>query len=155
VVDTNTLIQIGQRRRTSEYFRENAVLPEEVLREAKHFPDIDMLRKNLHPTTPHVLECLIKVMSNVPATDTSLVNLYQNAGGADPLIIACALDGRSKDSVYLVAPEWVVVTADDAVSRKAQEFGLTVMSNAQLAEVIDASIASDSLNTSDSPHADV
>lgn len=151
VLDTNTLSQIGRRRRDSDFFKENVVLPEEVLREAAEFPDLGSLRSLLCPTTAQVLEWLIQVMATVPVDDTRLVDLYRNRGGADPLLVACALDGQARDSVYLDAPEWVVVTADAAARRKAKEFGLTTLSNTEFAALIDMSespIDADELNFS-------
>jgi len=139
VLDTNTLSQIGRRRRDSDFFKENVVLPEEVLREAAEFPDLGSLRSLLYPTTAQVLELLVQVMATVPVDDTRLVDLYRNRGGADPLLVACALDGQARDSGYLDAPEWVVVTADDAARRKAKEFGLTTVSNTEFAALIDMS----------------
>lgn len=137
VIDTNALIQLGKRRRASTFFLENAVVPEEVLREAEGFPDIGSLRENIHPTTPRVLHWLAKVMSTVPDADTRLIDLYANRGNADPLVVACALEGQEYDNQYLGAPEWIVVTADDAVRAKAEEFGLKVLSNSQFAALID------------------
>ncbi|TFC33469.1 hypothetical protein E3O55_04050 [Cryobacterium sp. MDB1-18-2] len=119
-MDTNTLSQIGRRRRDSDFFKVNVVVPEEVLREAREFPDVGSLRSLLYPTTAGVLEWLVQVMATIPVDDTRLVDLYRNKGGADPLLVACALDGQATDSVYLDAPEWVVVTADDAARRKAK-----------------------------------
>jgi hypothetical protein len=139
VVDTNTLGQIGRRRRASDFFNKYALVPEEVLREASDFPDINSLKKRIYPTTSHVLECLVSVMATVPSEETKLVDLYRNKGGADPLLVACALDGQMRDSVFLDAPEWVVVTSDDAVQRKAAEFRLSTLSNEEFAAVIDAS----------------
>ena len=139
VVDTNALSQIGRRRRSMAYFREHAAIPSEVAREAEGFPDIDALQENVLPTTSHVLEWLVQVMASVPAEDTTLVDLYANRGSADPLVVACALNGQALDSVYLDAPEWIVVTGDDAVRIKAGEFGLRVLSSAEFAAVIDAS----------------
>ena len=139
VVDTNTLSQLGKHRRTTAFFLNNAVIPSEVLHEAQSFPDIRTLQKNLHPTTSQVLEWLAKIMATVPADDTKLINLYANKGGADPLVVACALDGQAQDSQYLDAAEWVVVTGDDALRDKAKEFGLKVLSNAEFTAVIDAS----------------
>ena len=137
VIDTNALSQMRRHRRASAFFRENAVIPSEVLREAEGFPDIDALRKNLYPTTSQVLSWLAKVMATVPVADTTLVDLYSNLGGADPLLVACALDGQAQDSPYLDAPEWVVVSGDDAVRDKAEEFGLKVLSNAEFEAIID------------------
>lgn len=138
MIDTNSLSQLRRHRRGSEFFEENVAIPTEVIREAAGFPDINELRRNSYSITPEVLARLIEVMASVPPADTKLVDLYANKGGADPLVVACALDGRARDSQYLDAPEWVVVTGDDAVRSKAEEFGLPVMNNAVFAAVIDA-----------------
>lgn len=138
VIDTNSLSQLRRHRRGSEFFEEHVVVPAEVLREAAGFPDVNELRRISYSTTPQVLARLIEVMATVPATDIRLVDLYANKGSADPLVVACALDGRTQDSQYLDAPEWVVVTGDDAVRSKAEEFGLPVIGNADFAAVIDA-----------------
>jgi hypothetical protein len=137
VIDTNALSQLKRHRRASAFFSEHAVIPSEVLREASGFPDVSELRQNLYPTTPHVLGWLTKIMETVPADDTKLVDLYANKGGADPLVIACALDGQAADNVYIDTPEWVVVTDDDAVRRKAKEFGLMVLSSTEFAAIVD------------------
>ncbi|WP_257479143.1 PIN domain-containing protein [Acidipropionibacterium jensenii] len=138
VIDTNALSQLGRRRRASAFFLENAVIPEAVLQEAEGFPDIGSLRENAHPTTVRVLQWLITVMATVAETDARLVNLYANLGAADPLVVACALEGQEYDSQYLDSPEWLVVTADDAVRAKAEEFGLQVLGNSEFAARIDA-----------------
>jgi hypothetical protein len=136
-MDTNTLSQIGRHRRASALFRECAVIPSEVMREAGGFPDIDALRNNMYPTTPRILTLMARVMATVDTSDTTLVDLYANLGAADPLVIACALDGRIEDSQYLDGPEWAIVTGDEAVRKKSQEFELTVLSNSEFAAIID------------------
>ncbi|NHI16783.1 hypothetical protein [Microbacterium excoecariae] len=138
VIDTNALSQLGRRRRESEFFLQNAVIPEEVMHEASGFPDVATMRDNVHPTTPRVLHWLSQIMATVPSGDTSLVDLYANRGNADPLVVACALEGQEHDNQLLLSPEWVVVTADEAVWNKAQEFGLTVLSNSEFAALIDS-----------------
>lgn len=137
VIDTNALSQLGRSRRSSKFFLEQAVIPEEVMREASGFPDASALRDNVHPTTPRMLEKLIEIMATVPTHDTRLVDLYANRGNADPLVVACALEGQEYDSQFLMSPEWVVVTADEAVRDKAQQFGLVVLSNDEFAHLID------------------
>lgn len=138
VIDTNALTQLRRRRRSTAFFRESAVIPGEVLSEAEGFPDLGTLQQNRHPTTARTLEWLVKVMETVPADDRMLVDLYANKGGADPLVIACALEGREWDSRYIDAPEWIVVTDDGAVRNKAEEFGLRVLSNTEFAAIVDA-----------------
>ncbi|WP_277212277.1 hypothetical protein [Isoptericola croceus] len=137
VIDTNALGQIGRQRRASAYFLENAVLPEEVMHEASGFPDITSLQGNAHPTTPRVLHLLSEILSTVPDGDTRLIDLYANQGNADPLVVACALEGQEHDSQFLLAPEWIVVTGDEAVRAKAVEFGLKVLGNDEFAALID------------------
>lgn len=137
VVDTNTLTQLGRRRRSSSFFLERARVPSEVLHEAAQFPDLRALQDLEIETTPSVLRWLTQVMTAVPTDDTALVDLYANRGGADPLVIACALDGRDQESQYLDPQEWVVVTADNAVRASARAFGLQVLSNDRFAEIID------------------
>lgn len=138
VVDTNALGQLKRHRRASAYFAEHAVIPDEVLKEAGGFPDIGILRHIRYPTTSQVLGWLVKIMATVPADDTKLIDLYANKGSADPLVVACALDGQANDSAYIDAPEWIVVTGDDAVRRMAEQFGLRVLTGVEFASVVDA-----------------
>lgn len=139
VIDTNALSQLGKQRRASTFFLENASIPAEVIHEASGFPDIESLRDNVHPTTPRVLHWLSRIMASVPVGDTTLVDLYANRGNADPLVVACALEGQEHDNQMLMSPEWIVVTADEAVRKKAEEFGLKVLSNREFAALIDDS----------------
>lgn len=137
VVDTNTLTQLGDRRRANAIFLESAVIPEEVLFEASEFPDLESLRGNVHPTTPRMLHWLIRILDTVLYDDTRLINLYANQGNADPLLVACALEGQEHDNDSLLPCEWIVVSADGAVRAKAKAFGLKVLSNAEFAAIID------------------
>ncbi|WBL20242.1 hypothetical protein [Citricoccus sp. NR2] len=140
MIDTNALSQLGKVRRASTFFLEHAVIAEEVMHEASGFPDLALLQDNVHPTTPRVLQWLSEVLSTVPDDDTRLINLYANLGNADPFVVACALEGREHDSQFLLAPEWIIVTSDEAVRAKAEEFGLKVLSNPQFADLVDESI---------------
>ncbi len=139
VIDNNTLTQLSRSQRASSFFQENVRIPSEVLYEARWFPDIKELRRNEYPTTSAVLSQLARVMATVKTTDTTLVNLYANQGNADPVVVACALDGQYQDSQYLDAPEWFVVTGDKAVRDKAADFKLKVLTNAEFAALIEAS----------------
>lgn len=138
VVDTNSLTQLGRKRRSRSFFRQNARIPREVLHEARGFPDIVRLRDNECATTAGVLGWLLKIMATVPTDDTTLIDLYAGRGNADPLVVACALDGQDQECQYLNPLEWVVVTADNAVRAKAEEFGLKVLTSAEFAALIDA-----------------
>lgn len=137
LVDTNALSQLGRRRRASEFFRGNAMSPSEVLYEADGFPDVEELGQFEYHTTASVLQWLTTVMATVSPTDVNLINLYLNRGGADPLMIACALDARDRESSYLDPMEWVVVSNDKAVTKLASQFEVRSLSYSQFAGLID------------------
>lgn len=139
LVDTNALSQLRRHRRASKFFRDNAMIPSEVLHEADGFPDVAALRQLEYSTTPSVLRWLMQVMSTVPSNDTDLINLYSNQGGADPLMVACALDARDRETQHLDPFEWAIVTGDKAVRAKADEFNVRVLTHAQFADLIDRS----------------
>ena len=112
LVDTNALSKIGRRRRAAQYFHDRAMLPSEVLHEAESSPDIQRLRQLEFKTTPGVLQALLEVMKTVPADDSSLINLYKNQGGADPILVACALDARTISSPIMPSRMGSVVTSN-------------------------------------------
>lgn len=124
LLDNNALSHLTVAQRASEFFREYCRLPSEVIYEAKGYPDAASLKSVEYPTTPNVLKHLGMVMATVPANDTKLVNLYTNKGAADPLLIACALDGMEHAAELLWGPTWIIVSNDNAVRTKAAELGI-------------------------------
>lgn len=108
----------------------------DLMIEASGFPDVAALRDCMHPTTPRVLYWVTEIMATVSEQDTRLIDLYANRGNADPLVVACALERREHDDQLLMGLDWVVVTADEAVREKAEEFGLTV-SNSEFSALVD------------------
>lgn len=149
VIDNNTLNQLSRSQKASSYFRDNVHIPSEVLHEARDSSDLADLRPNEYPMTPSVLAEIIRVMATVTTADTKLIDLYANRGNADPLVVACALDGQNRDEGLLIAPEWIVVTGDNAVRAKAEELGLHVLTNAEFAARIDAATGSAPLSDDD------
>lgn len=137
LVDTNALSKIGRRRRTAQYFYNRAMLPSEVLHEAKDSPDIERLQQLEFKTTAAVLRALIKVMRAVPVDDSSLINLYKNQGSADPALVACALVAKDDASQYLFGDEWAIVTEDQAVCALATKFGVLVITPEEFERRID------------------
>jgi hypothetical protein len=139
VIDNNTLSRLSRAQRASSFFREHCHIPTEVLHEARGLPDAAALHANEYPTTARVLRILIDVMATVPVGDTSLVDLYANKGNADPLLIACALDGKRDVDQFLFGPTWAVVSGDKAVRSKAVEFGLEVLTSDEFVALLEAS----------------
>lgn len=139
VVDNNGLTFLKVERRAAAFFRENCRIPSEVLHEAQGFPDIENLRRLEYSTTASVLTILVEVMESLPVSDTKLVDLYANKGNADPLVVACALDGAREEQGTLLPRCWTVVSGDKAVQEKAREFGLEVKTNEQFIEILENS----------------
>jgi hypothetical protein len=127
LVDNNVLSRLTPQQRACSLMRDRCRIPSEVLFEARGFPDIDVLRGLEYPVSTGVLTQLCDVMRAVVPGDFKLVDLYNNRGNADPMLIATALDARQTASRTLFEETWRIVTDDLAVQAKAAEFGLSSM----------------------------
>lgn len=137
LVDNNVLAAMSRKQRASAFFATHCRIPDEVLHEARGFPDIAVLKACRYETTEGVLRQLITVMETIPVADTDLVDLYANRGNADPLIVACALDATRQNEDMLFGPTWVVVSDDKAVRSKATEFAIELRTGAEFAAILD------------------
>lgn len=124
LVDTNVLARTSAEQRASEFFAARCRVPGEVVHEVRHRISRTGLEHVEYRVTAGVLQKLQLVMQSVMPGDTTLVDLYANKGNADPLLVACALDATDAEALTLFRPTWVVVTDDDAVARKAAQFGI-------------------------------
>lgn len=122
LIDNNALSHLSPAQRTTEFFHARCRIPSEVLHEADGYSDAEVLKEAEYPTTASVLKFLQTIMATVPEDDTSLVNLYANKGAADPILVACALDGMRETANQLFGWTWVIVSNDNAVRAKATEF---------------------------------
>lgn len=138
LVDNNVLSTLSRDQRASSFFHTHCYIPDEVLYEARGFPDIEELKTRRYEMTDGVLRHLILVMKTVPVTSTKLVDLYANRGNADPIIVACALDAQSQNEDKLFGPTWVVISDDDAVRSKADEFEIERRSGREFVLILDA-----------------
>jgi hypothetical protein len=135
LIDNNALGPLGEKRKKSAFFAEHCRVPEEVAYESRRAKHAKLLEPLTIAMTPAVLVQLAEVMRTVPVGDDQLVDLYNNKGAADPIIVAmaCVLDNED-----LFADNWVIVTEDKAVLAKAKEFSVDTESPAGLAKIIDA-----------------
>ncbi|WP_440711951.1 hypothetical protein [Gordonia sp. FQ] len=131
LIDNNVLTKLTAEIRAGTFFTARCHIPTEVLHEARDYPDYPILAKREYRTSPGVLRQLVTVLATVPSEDSKLLNLYANQGNADPLIIACALDGESKNADKLFGPTWVVVSDDEAVQSKARELNVPVLTSVE------------------------
>ncbi|WP_411815817.1 hypothetical protein [Gordonia sp. SND2] len=138
LVDNNVLTKLTVQDRASAFFTARCHIPTEVLYEARDYPDYSTLAKREYRTTPSVLRHLVDVLKTVPSNDTKLLNLYANQGNADPLIIACALDGKSRNDGQLFGPTWIVVSDDGAVQSNAVKLGVPLMTSVEFRALFDS-----------------
>ncbi len=104
-------------------------------RRAKHAKLLEPLTIEV---TPAVLGQLADVMKTVPVGHTKLIDLFNNKGTADPILVATAIVLSTEN---LFADTWVIVTQDKEVSAKAKEFFIDTMTTKELVDIIDAATA--------------
>lgn len=136
LVDNSALFDLTSTQRASPKFRDIARVPTAVIHEAGDYSRTESLDRLDYPTTASVLEHLKRVMATVEPDDRSLVNLFKYEGTADPLLVACALDANDA-LAGLMGVCWTVVTGDDAVRGKCDEFGVPWCSAATFGGLLD------------------
>lgn len=127
LLDNNALSMLGAKRRDTDFFRERCRVTEDVLYESRFTVKATTLTSFVVPVTPAMLRQVADIMKTVPVGDTKLVNLYDNNGTADPMLIAAALVLNSPENPTFFDDEWVIVTSDGEVATKAKEFGVTTL----------------------------
>lgn len=137
LVDNNALVSIGTNRWKTAFFQEHCLITEDVAHEARYRAR-SLPTHLIVPVTPAILGQVSQIMKTVVPADTRLLDLYGNKGAADPVLVATAVVLQAEESQSLVGDTLVIVTRDDAVSEKAQEFGIGTALPDELAALIDA-----------------
>ena len=106
-------------------------IPSEVLYEARDLPDIDVLYRLEYSVTGAQLEQLRVIMGTINPGDRKLIDLYQNQGNADPILIAAALDATDRSAATLFPETWSVVTDDVALTTTAVQFDVPTLTSAE------------------------
>jgi len=133
LIDNNALGPLGDRKR-SAFFTEHCRVPAEVAHESRRAKHAKLIAPLTIEMTSAMLVQLAAVMNTVPVGDTKLIDLYNNKGAADPVIVAMACVLTSAD---LFADDWAIVTGDKEVIAKAKEFGIELETPAGLKAIID------------------
>jgi hypothetical protein len=136
LLDANVLSRLSPEQRASDFVADRCQIPSEVLYEARGLPDLHVVEPLELPTSRAMLERLRDVMASIAPEDRTLVDLYRNRGGGDPVLIAAALTADSRDD-SLWPTIWHVVSDDRAVLATASRFGLDSLSRTDLVELIE------------------
>lgn len=136
LIDNNALGPLGDKKETP-FFAENCRVPAEVAYESRRARHAKLLEPLTIEMTPAMLAELAGVMKTVTVGHTGLIDLYDNKGAADPILVAMACVLNSED---LFADNWVIVTKDKEVIAKAKEFGIDLETPDGLKAIIEASM---------------
>lgn len=136
LLDANVLSRLKPEQRRSNFVIERCRVPEEVLYEVRGLPDIeDVERLGISPSRT-MLERLRDVMASIAPEDHTLIDLYRDRGGGDPILIATAL-AEDRGHSLLWATVWHVVSDDKAVRATASLFDVPSLSRAEFVKLID------------------
>lgn len=138
LLDNNAFGMIGSNRRDTDFFRRRCRVTEDVLYESRFTVKASTLSGLVVPVMPAMLRQVAEIMQTVPVGDTKLVDLYNNKGTADPMLIAAALVLNSPEKPSFFDDEWIIVTRDKEVVAKAKEFGVTTLLPEALVRIMDA-----------------
>lgn len=137
LVDNNVLSRLSRSQRASRFLRERCFVTRDVLYEARGFAD-EISDVPVREVTIAVLERLKQVMTELPWEDTSVVNLYDNKGSADPALVATALVMVEEEAETLFPSNIILVTDDKAVIKVAGNLGVARLSYTAFSDLVSA-----------------
>ncbi|MGW6130805.1 hypothetical protein ACWFNE_12340 [Cellulomonas sp. NPDC055163] len=135
LLDANVLSRLTPEQRASRFIKGRCRIPSEVIYEARGLPDAQLVEELEIRASTTMLERLRDVMASIAPEDHSLVDLYRNRGGADPILIASALAANSGETL-LWPTVWHIVTDDKAVRTTATFFDIPTLGRTELVELI-------------------
>lgn len=137
LLDNSALIRLTAVQRAASLIRTYCRIPTEVLWEARGLPDHDALQALDYPMTPTVARWLRVVMAAIPIDSVDVIDLYQNKGNGDPILVAVALDARDASEQTLLPEVWHIVTADRGLANLAETFEIPTLQLPEFAALLD------------------
>ena len=126
LLDANVLSRLTPTQRVSAFVAERC----------RGRPDVHLVEPLELPSTAAMPERLRGVMASIAPEDSTLMDLYRDRGGADPVIVAAALTAERGDNS--LCPTVRHLVPDDRAGRMtASLFGLDVLSRAELVSLIE------------------
>lgn len=138
LLDNNVLGPLGNLKETP-FFANHCRVPAEVAyesRKARHAKLLVTVEMN-----SAMLLKLAEVMATVPAKKNDIIDLYENKGAADPILVAMARVLDNPEMPTLLDKHWVIVSRDKAVINKAKDFGVETKTLDELREIIERASA--------------
>lgn len=135
LLDTVTLSKMTSAQRSSAFTRAWCRVPTPVLHEAQWLQDATALGLLAYDTTIEVLRHVSAVVESLTTSDR-LLDLYRNEGNGDVFLLAVALAETEAATSQLFGDNWIIVTDDIGLTRKAAEFGIATYSSARFKELL-------------------
>jgi hypothetical protein len=136
LLDNSALIKLSAAQRCAPLVRTYCRIPSEVLWEARGLPDHDDLEALDYPMTPTVAGWLKTVMAAIPIDSNNVIDLYQNKGNGDPILVAVALDAHDASEQTLLPETWHIVTDDHGLANLAEGFEIPTLHLAEFATLL-------------------
>lgn len=119
----------------SSFFDKYCFVPEEIRYELRNNPLHPKLQNNEIKTDINILSQLKNVFSAMD-NNSRLVDLYQNMGNGDALIIATVLAKRAEELGKLFPDKWTIVTEDKGLCEVARKHDIEYISRDDFLEIV-------------------
>ena len=136
LIDSNILSRLSREQRSHRFVERHCRVLTEVFDEVRKARTVSRMRAIEYEMSAEVLVTVREVMQSLVPQDFALVDLYQNHGAADPLLVAVALRENRRSSEMLFAPEWAIATSDVAVAETAARFGISVVDEQRFKQLL-------------------
>ena len=135
LIDTTRAATLKEKWMKSSFFKQSCFFPEEIIYELR-----DNLALNQRILAEQKIEVSIDTLDqlqNVMLSADKIVDLYNNEGNGDVLLIATILSERRKELGSMLKTRWIIVTEDKGVVRLASVFNIETISKKQFYELLD------------------
>ncbi len=129
LVDTTPAATLRKEWMNTIFFKKFCFFPEEIVYELRDNLALDqrMLVGQKIGITVDILDQLRNVMLNAE----KIVDLYNNEGNGDVLLIATALSEQHKELGSMLRTQWIIVTEDKGVVKLANTFSIKTIDKRQ------------------------
>ncbi len=129
LIDTTPAATLQEEWTKTVFFKKFCFFPEEIVYELRDNLTLDqrMLAEQKIEITVDVLDQLRNVMLNAD----KIVDLYNNEGNGDVLLVATVLSEQRKELGSMLRTQWIIVTEDKGVVKLANTFSIKTINKSQ------------------------
>lgn len=136
LIDTTPAATLQEEWMKSSFFKKYCFFPEEIIYELR-----DNLALNQRILAEQKIEVSINTLDqlqNVMLSADKIVDLYNNEGNGDVLLIATILSERRKELGSMLKTQWIIVTEDKGVAKLADVFNIETINKKQFYQTLDS-----------------